>query len=174
MIDIVHSRRVFIKTGAAAGVGALVLSTTGCPFDGKKVTFYARTISAFLVEISGILPSQADFISKIVKTVSDLDAAAQRGDFATAATFFNTVVANMTQLIANIGGNLSPNVKIALALANAAIKGLAVFLKNEGATTVAAVSSMRASNPAVDDAVRTIERLANPKVIDALFEASKP
>ena len=166
-------RRLFMQTGAAAGVGSIALVTTGCPFDGKKVSFYARTISAFLVEIGDIVPSQAAFIAKIVKTVSDLDAAAQRGDFVSAASFFNTMVPNVTQLITNIGGNLTPNVKIARALANAAIKGLAVFLKNEGATTVSAVASMRASSPTVNSAVNLIERLASPTEIDAVFEASK-
>lgn len=165
------SKRNFLKAGGMAGVGALTLTTTACPFDGKKVSFYAQTISSFLVEIGEIVPAQAAFIAKIVKVVADLDAAAQRGDFASASTFFNTMVSNVTQLITNIGGGLSPQVKILLAVASAAIRSLAVLLKNQGATTVSAVASARASNASIDSAVRTIERLASPKEIDATFEA---
>src|SRR6185503_1771494 len=159
------SKRNFLKVGGAAGIGALALSATACPFDGKKVTFYSATLSNFLNEIAGLLPAQAAFIARIVKVISDFDVAYQKGDFANASAFFNTMVANVTQLISDVGRNLSPQLKMLLAVASATIRTIAVLLQQQGTTQPSAVARARAASPDADRAISTIEKLASPSAV---------
>jgi hypothetical protein len=167
------SKRNFLKVGAAAGVGALALGATACPLDSKKVTFYSATLSSFLNEVAGLLPAQAAFIARIIKVISDFDAAYQRGDFTNASAFFNTMVANVSQLISDVGRNLSPQLKMLLAVASATVRTIAVLLQQQGATQPWAVARARAASPDADRAISTIEKLAHPSAVDAAFAAAK-
>jgi len=165
-------RRQFTKrtalTLAVAGLGG---SAFKC--GAEKVTIYVQTISAFLNELGGLLPAQAQFIAKIIAVASEFDAAYRRGDFANATTFFNTLVGNISTLTAGVGVNLSPRIKVALTIVSSAVRLIAVLLQQQGATQPSAVARARAASPDADRAISTIEKLANPSAVDAAFAAAK-
>lgn len=167
------NRRQFTKRGAL-GLVVAGLSGSAWKCGSDKISIYVSTISSFLNELAQFVPAQAAFIAQIVKVASDFDVAYRRGDFTNASTFFNTLAGNISTLTTSLGIGTSPRIKTLLSVVNITVRTVAVLLMNEGATKVAEVAKARASNPAMDDAVRTIERLANPKAVDAIFEASRP
>jgi hypothetical protein len=166
------NRRVF-TTRVALTVAGIGLTTTAFKCGSDKVSIYVTTIVSFLKEISALVPAQAAFISRAIAVAGDFDAAYRRGDFANASTFFNTLVGNVQALATNLGAGLSPRIQTVLSVVSITIRTVAVLLVNEGATKVGAVVAARASNPAMDAAASTIERLANPKSVNAAFEAAK-
>jgi hypothetical protein len=166
------NRRTFAKRGAL-GLTALTLTTSAFKCGSEKVTIYVQTISAFLREIATLLPAQAAFITKIIAVAADFDAAYRRGDFTNATTFFNTLVSNLTTLTTTIGLNLSPQVKVALAIVSSTVRLIAVLLQQQGTAQPEAVARARASSPAANAAISTIERLASPAAVEATFQAAK-
>lgn len=166
------NRRSMIKRSALT-VAGLTLTTTAFKCGSEKVTIYISTIISFLREISGLLPQQSGLIAKAIDVAEDFDAAYRRGDFASASTFFNSLTGNITTLTQNLGVGLSPRIQTLLSVVSITVRTVAVLLVNQGATKVIAVAAARASSPTIDSAVRTIERLANPKEVNAAFEAVK-
>lgn len=164
------NRRQFVKRGALT-VGGLGLTSTAFKCSGKTVTFYDQTLSSFLNELAGLVPAQALFISKIVKVIADFDSAYQRGDFASAAGFFNTMVQNISSLTADLGVGLSDHGKMLLSVVSVTVRTLAVLLKDQGASNVAAVAAAKTSSVAASAAVSTISQLATG--VDATFAATK-
>jgi len=166
------NRRTFAKRGAI-GLAALTLTTSAYKCGAEKVTIYVQTISAFLNEIAGLLPAQAQFIARIISVAGEFDSAYRRGDFTNATTFFNTLVGNISTLMAAIGINLSSQVKVALAIVSSSVRLIAVLLQQQGTAQPEVVSRARAASPAANTAISTIERLANPSAVSAAFEAAK-
>jgi len=166
------NRRSFAKRGALT-LTTLALTATAFKCGSEKVSIYVTTIASFLREISGLVPSQSAFIAKAIDVAEEFDAAYRRGDFANASTFFSTLVGNVTTLIGNLGGGLSPRIQTLLSVVSITIRTVAVLLKNEGATAVSAVAAARASNPVINAAAAAIERLADPKSVNATFEATR-
>jgi len=152
-------RRQFAKRGVLTIVG-LGLTSTAFKCGSKSVTFYVSTISSFLNELGTLIPAQAGFIGKIVKVAADFDAAYQRGDFANASTFFNTMVENITTLTNDLGVTLSDRGKMLLSVVSVTVRTIAVLLRDEGATQPAAISSARATSPAASKAIGAIRTLA--------------
>lgn len=166
------NRRMFTKR-AALVLTLAGLSGSAFKCGSEKVTIYVQTISSFLREITSIIPTQASFINKIIGIAADLDSAYRRGDFTNATTFLESLSANINTLIANLGVDLSAQVKVALAIVNSTVRLIAVLLvQQSNAPTVAAAVKSRTS---VEDVRKRslIESLANEKEIDALFKASR-
>jgi len=166
------NRRQFAKRGAL-GLTALTLTTTAFKCGSEKVTIYVQTITAFLNEIAGLLPAQAQFVAKITTVAADFDAAYRRGDLANASTFFNTLVGNISTLTNTLGVNLSSQVKVGLAIVSSTVRLIAVLLQQQGATQPIAVATAKASSKPKATAISLIEKLAAPAAVDAAFEAAK-
>lgn len=146
-------RRDFLKTGAVATVAFGVGSAFTC--SKASIEVEVSTAITFLNKVKGLLPSREQAIVKIVGALNDFNSFYQRGDFTSAGKFFNTVDADFTQLINDIGVNLSPSVKIALALIDAAISAIAVLLQHSVPPAVAtkAKSTMSPEQAAAANAV---------------------
>ena len=166
------NRRQFTKRAALT---MAVAGLTGSAFKcgSEKVSIYVQTISSFLNEIAGILPTYAARIAQIVKVASDFDAAYRRGDFANASTFFNGLAENVATFTGDLGLTASSQVKIALAIVNASVRAIAVLLQSQGATQPAAVANAKASSKASARSISIIEKLAAPAAIDSALQAVK-
>lgn len=165
-------RRAFSKR-AIATLAIAGLSGSAFKCSSEKVTIYVQTISSFLREISGLIPSQADFINKIIGIAGDLDSAYRRGDFDSTTTFLESLSSNINTLIANIGVNLSPQIKVALAIVNSTVRLIAVLLVQQ-ANSPAVGAVIRSRTSSADMRKRAlIESLANEQDIDAIFKASR-
>ena len=163
-------RRGFIKR-AVLGTIALVFTTSAFKCGAEKVSIYISTITSFLREISGLLPDRAAFITRIIDVAGDFDAAYRRGDFATASTFFNTMTENIITLTGDLGVNVSSQVKMWLAVISATVRTIAVLLKDQAVKNN--VTANRAQSPTESQAMTTIDRLANPKAVNAALESVK-
>lgn len=142
--------------------------------SSEKVSTGIQTITVFMNEIAGIIPSKAAVIARIVKIASDFDIAFRRGDFSSSATLLDTLESNLKTFIADVEVNISDRVKTLLAIVGATLKMIAVLIKGEGARQPAVVAASRARSAVVDSGAKTVERLADPKAVDALFQAARP
>lgn len=163
------SKRNFLRVGGVAVVGTLTLSAFKC--GAESVTRYTSTIIAFLGEIATLLPTQANFISQIIKVARQFDEAYRRGDFANAGTFFNTMAGNITTLFNTLGVGVSSQVKVALAIVSTTVKLIAVLLMDQGATQSDTIAD--AQTPAMRSAINLIQRLASPASVNATYEAAR-
>jgi hypothetical protein len=147
------SRREFLRQGGfgatsliltgAAGMtaGAIVVPDPGC--SKASIEVEVSTAITFLNKVSSLLPGKAQIIAKIVAALNDFNKFYQAGDFTSAGKFFSTVDADFTQLITDLGVNLSPSVKIALALVDAALAAIGVLMKSQaGAPGVPSKAAM--------------------------------
>lgn len=159
------NKRTFLKLSATAGVGALALPTVGCG-DKKDVDFYIATVTGALEQLKPLLPNQETLLSKAISIARSVNSAYQDGKFDTALGLANNLVSTINDIIAAAGVNLSNGVKITLSIANVALSAAAVLIKNAMPAEVAA----RVSNPAME----TLESMASPKRVNAVFEASRP
>lgn len=166
------NRRQFSKRTLLAVVAA---AATGSAFkcSSEKVSIYVQTITSFLREIGTLIPAQASFINKIIGIAGDLDSAYRRGDFDSTTTFLESLSANINVLITNLGVNLSPQIKVALAIVNSTVRLIAVLLVQQ-ASSPAVTAVVKSRTSAEDMRKRAlIESLANEHDIDAIFKASR-
>ena len=162
------NRRQMLTTTGLGVVSIGVMSQVGC--KPKNLSLYVQTVVGALQEISPLLPSQAQFISKIVTVAADFDAAYKRGDFESATTLFSTIVSNVSQLISDIG-TPSPQIKVALAVAGIALRAIATLLASQATPAIAAQASKAAGAQA--KAVNTVRRLSNPQIFDDILNSLK-
>lgn len=169
------NRRTLLKTGGLAAIGTLALNTAGCG-DKEDIEFYVATVTGTLEELKPLLPAQAALLSKGISIAKSFNDAYQDGKFDNAMTIFENLVGVINEIIAAAGIGVSDSVKVALAVAGVAIRAIAVLLKRQAAqpAVAAAVKERATTSDASAKRVSLIESLANPKEINALFEASKP
>lgn len=169
------NRRTLLQTGGLAAIGTLALNTTGCG-DKEDVEFYIATVSGTLEELKPLLPAQAALLSKGISIAKSFNQAYQDGKFDSAMSIFENLVGVINEIIAAAGISVSDSVKVALAVAGVAIRAIAVLLKRQAEQPAVAAAVKQKSMASADSAKRVslVESLANPKEINALFEASKP
>lgn len=166
-------RRQFI-TRTAIGLPALVFTTTALKCGSEKVSLYVSTINSFLREISTLIPSQSDFISKMITVASDLDSAYRRGDFDNATTFLETLTGNLSTLITSLGLEASGQVKVGLAIVSSTVRLIAVLIHDQASQPVIASAVKRRTGVANARKKSLIESLVDKEEIDALLQASRP
>lgn len=172
--DINFNRRNFLRASGTAGIGLLALGASEC---GKKnVDFYVATVIGTLEELKSLLPAQATLLSRGISVAKSFNDAYQDGKFDSAMTIFENLVGVVNEIIAAAGVNVSDGVKIALAVAGVAIRGIAVLLKDSTADPQVAAAVKEKASASAADARRMslVESLANPKSVQVVFETSRP
>lgn len=160
--------------GIALGGIAAPISQPGTPepaCSAKSVNAEYQVVKTFLNVVAVEIPSQKPTIDKILKIGDDFNADYQRGDFVNAAAIFATFEADITQFIADVGVNLSPRVKIALVLANAAVAAIGGLLKSQKGVPAVQSALMNATTEQQAQAAAIEKRAAQ---IDRLFAAIHP
>jgi hypothetical protein len=160
-------RRGFLRlagTGMAGLAVGGVIAPVGRPGTPEPactskpaIEVEVSTAITFLSKVSSLLPTQAQIITKIVAALNDFNKFYQAGDFTSAGKFFDTIDADATQLVADVGVNLSPSIKIALALADAAISAIGVLL-NSQKNVPAVMAAKRQATPEQMKAISAVER----------------
>ena len=154
-------------TGFTGGVvGLSVVPEPAC--SKKSVEVEVSTAVTFLNKVSSLLPAKAQFIARIVGALGDFNTAYQAGKFDSAAEFLASASTLFEQLVGDLGVNLSPSVKIALAIVDAAISAIAVLLKSQ-ASVPEVVEAMKSAPPAKQKQISVIEKRAAHA--EKLFEA---
>lgn len=169
------NRRTLLKTGGAAALGTFTLGNTSCP--GKEdLEFYVATVTATLEELKPLLPAQSALLSKGISIAKSFNDAYQDGKFDSAMTIFENLVGVINEIIAAAGINASDGVKVALAVAGVAIRGIAVLLKRQAEQPAVAAVVKEKAKASADSAkqVSLVESLANPKSVQMIFEAARP
>jgi len=169
------SKRHFMRL-AGTGATGIVLggmmppislpSTPEPACSAKSVGAEVRVAETFLKVVAIELPSQKPIIDKIIKVADDFNADYQRGDFKNAASIFATLEGDVTQLISDLGVNVSQRIKVALVLVDAAITAIGELLNSQKGAVV--VNLMNAT-PAEQAKAAAIERRAAR--VDKLFRA---
>lgn len=159
------NRRSLLKLSATAGVGALTIPLVGCG-DKKDVDFYIATVTGAFEQLIPILPAQETLLRKAISIARSVNSAYQAGKFDSALSLANNLVTTINEIIAAAGVNVSTTVKVILSIANVALSAAAVLIKN----AMPAEVMSRAATPAM----ATLESMASPKRVDAVFEASRP
>lgn len=174
MIDIIHSRRTFIKVGAMAGAGVLVASQVSCG-DKEDVDFYTSTITGALTTLKTLLSNQADILDKGIQVAKTFNKAYQDGKFDTAMALFENLTEVINDVIMAVGAGMSDSIRITLALADVGIRAIAVLLKRQQAKPeVAASLKNRSLSPMQERQLSVVEALSNSRSVQAVFEASRP
>lgn len=166
------SKRNFLKVGGVAAVGTLTLSTAGC---GPSMNTWVQTIIGGLQELGPLLPGQAALLTKAVGIAKSFNDAWQSGKFTNAVGILENLTGTIQQIIADAGINLSPQVKTMLAVVGVALRTVAVIMKEQlNNPDVADAVRRQTSSPGAARQRALIERMADSKTVDALFEAAKP
>lgn len=160
------SKRSFLAVAGLGATGfALGTAFTAPACSAKSVSAEIIVVETFLKVVAVEIPNQSAIITKILKVADDFNADYQRGDFANAAAIFATLETDTTQLIADLGVNVSQRVKIALVLIDAAITAIGELLKSQ---KTAVIQGMIATPEKKAQAMQ-IEKRADK--IDKLFRA---
>lgn len=157
------SRRRFLQVGAAAGVGTLVVSQSGC--EKKDVDFYIATVTGSLAQLKTFLPNQATLIDRAVSIAKSVNDAYQDGKFDSALSLARNLTTTINELIAAAGVNLSDTVKIIISIANVALGAVAVLIEHSQPAS--------AANRSLSPDAEAMRVLASPKRVNAIFEASR-
>lgn len=164
------TRRNLLKTGGLAAIGTLVVGTTAC---GERISFYVSTVIGSLEALKPLLPNAAPQIQKAIDAAKAFDAAYRAGKFADASTLF----ANLGDLaleIFNVVGVVDPRIGLAIALGRVAFNAIATLLKRQMEDpAVAAIVAARNDAQSLR-AKAMIERMADPKMIEAILADVKP
>lgn len=123
-----------IGLGGAGFVATAAFTAPAC--SGKSVGAEVAVVETFLKVVAVEIPNQKPIIDKIIKVADDFNADYQKGDFATAATIFATLEGDITQLIADLGKNVSDRVKTALILVDAGITAIWELLNSQNTPAV--------------------------------------
>lgn len=161
------SKRNFLKLGAAAGVGALIVPLAGC---GKNISFYTSTVIGALKDLSPLLPNLSDRIKQAIAVAESFDKAYQSGAFANAASLFETLTTVVSEIVAAIGV-MSDSVKLAIAVGGVALRAIGVLLKSQASDPVVAAEVARSSN---QSAKAMIEKMGDITVIDKMLQLVMP
>lgn len=161
------NRRTVLKTGGLAALGGMTLSVTGC---GKNLSVYVATVIGSLEELSPLLPNLSPQIRKAVDIAKSFDSAYRAGKFTDASAIFTNLTSTVSEIV-TIAGVTDPQVRIAIAVGGVALRAIAALLNSQAtepavATAVAASKNVRAKT--------VIERMADQRVIDKVYEAVKP
>jgi hypothetical protein len=145
------SKRTFMKQAgfgagslalSAAGGGALIAVVVPDPSCSKpSIEIEVSTAITFLKRVSDLLPNQSGIVGKIVAALDSFNKAYQAGDFDSAGNFFDSVDSLFAQFTSDLGVNIPASVKIAMALVDAAIAGIAVLLKSKAPAAMPAKMS---------------------------------
>lgn len=168
------NRRTLLKTGGMATVGALTIGAGPC--SSKNLSVYVSTIVGALEELKPLLPNQSSLLTRAISIAKSFDEAYRAGKFDTATALFENLAGVVGQIADSVGVT-SPSVKIAIAVAGIAMRAIAVLMKQqatENPQVADAVSAKTERDPAASTRKSLIERMADEKAVNALFEASKP
>lgn len=157
------TRRTFIKTGAAAGVGVLALSATAC--EKKDVDFYINTVTTALDKLKPLLPNQATLLSKAISIAKEVNEAYQDGRFDSALSLLSNLTTTINDVIAAAGVGLSDSAKIVIAIVDVALTAAVVLIEG----SIPASQQNKALSPEAEK----VKALASPKRVNAIFEASR-
>lgn len=161
-------RRNFLRLGVTGVVGAVVVSQLGC--SPKSVNAEIQVAETFLRVVAVEIPNQKPTIEKILKVADDFNADYQRGDFVNATAIFANLEADVTQLISDVGVNLSSRAKMALVFIDAAVTAIADLLKSQrGAPGVPSKAAMSTQQKAQAEAIES-----RAGRVDKLFAAIRP
>lgn len=162
-------KRRFLTTGTRAVLGAMVLSGAGLSVAcGEKISFYVSTVIGSLEALIPLLPNAAPQIRKAVEAAKAFDAAYRAGKFTDASTLF----ANLGDLaleIFNVVGVVDPRIGLAIALGRVAFNAIATLLKKQMEDQAVAAIVNAQNDPRSLRAKAMIERMADPKMIEAIL-----
>src|ERR1700720_1838820 len=168
------SKRNFLRlagTGAAGLAIGGVIAPIGAPgtpepaCSAKSVNAEVQIVKTFLQVVAVELPNQGPFITKILKIADGFNTDYQRGDFVNASAVFKNLEGDVAQLVADVGVNLDPRIKIALVLANAAIVAIGGLLQSQKsvpavqAALMNATPEQRSQAAAIEKRAAQIDRL---------------
>jgi len=161
------TRRNVLKAGGAAAIAYVTLGAGSC---GKNISVYTATVIGSLKELLPLLPNLSDRIRQAISIAETFDKAYSEGKFANAATIFENLTSILSELF-NAIGTPSDSVKVAIAVGGVALRAIATLLKSQ--STQSKVAGVVAANKN-SSAVLMIDRMADPRVIDAVVQAVKP
>lgn len=167
------SKRNFMKAGGVAAAGTLMLGAKGCGID---VDTWVRTILGGLETLKSYLPAQEALITKAISVAKVFNEAWKGGKFTDATALFENLSNVINEFITAAGIDLSQEVKIIIVVIDGALTAIALFMKKEAndPAIAAAVNAKTAADPNAARQRALIEKMANPRAIDALFAASRP
>lgn len=126
------NRRQAITSIGLGGAGFAATAAFNAPAcSGKSVGAEVTVVETFLKVVAVEIPNQSATITRILKVADDFNTDYQRGDFANAATIFATLEGDITQLIADLGVNVSDRVKTALVLIDAGVTAIWELLNSQ-------------------------------------------
>lgn len=131
------TRREAIATiglGSAGYMATAAFTAPAC--SAKSVGAEIVVVKSFLKVVSTEIPGQPAMITKILKVADDFNADYQRGDFVSAGTIFATLEGDITQLISDLGVNVSNRVKTALVLIDAGVTAIWELLNSQKTAAV--------------------------------------
>jgi hypothetical protein len=163
-------RRTLLKTGGLAAIVTLTLGNKGCT---QKISFYVSTVIGSLEALSPLLPSASGLITKAVAAAKAFDEAYRAGKFADSTALFANL-GDLAMQIAELAGVASPQIKIAIAVGRVALNAIASILKSQLADPVVAGIVAARSDAAAVRQKAMIERFADEKMIETLFQSAKP
>lgn len=169
-------RRQMISTTALGAAGFVVGTGFAAPGCGDKedIDFYASTIIGSLETLKTLAPNQADMLDKGIGIARTFNKAYQDGKFDTAMGLFENLTNLIRDVILAVGVGMSDGVKVTLAIADVGIRAIAVLLKRQATKPeIAEELKNRSVSPAQERQMALVQSLANPKAIDAVFEASR-
>lgn len=168
------TRRTLLKSGGWATVGLLTVGAGPC--NSKNISPYVSTIIGALDELKPLLPNQSELLSRAVSIAKNFDDAYRAGKFDNATALFENL-AGVVGDIADSAGIASPSIKVAIAVAGIAMRAIAVAMKqqaDDNPTVAAVVAARTGASKASASRKSLIERMADEKAVNQLFEASKP
>jgi hypothetical protein len=133
-------RRQALTTIGLGGTGFIAGSAFTAPAcNGKSVSAEVTVVETFLKVVAVEIPNQKPTIDKILKVADDFNADYQWGDFASAASVFASLDADITQLISDLGVNVSDHVKADLVLIDAGLTAIWQLLNSQKTPAVQGV-----------------------------------
>lgn len=162
-----NRRQAITSIGLGSAGFAATAAFTAPACSAKSVGAEISVVETFLKVVATELPNQSAIITKILKIADDFNVDYQRGDFANAASIFASLETDITQLITDIGVNVSSRVKIALVLIDAAVTAIGELLKSQ--KTPAMQGIIANSTPEKKAQAAQIEQRASK--VDKLFKA---
>lgn len=157
------NRRRFIQTGAAAGVGTVVVSQIAC---GKSIANEIAIIISTAGELKPLLPAQAALLDTIAKVAHDFNVAYSRGDFDSARQLFDSLAGDISTLMADIG-QTDPHITLLVAIVSVAIHAVAALL-NAQATPVLAGKARTAAPATVSRVQQMSSKDTAGKILDSV------
>lgn len=161
------NRRTFIGTTAVAGAG---LASMGLKCGGPSVRNTVTIIAGAIAELKPLFPN-LDLLDKIITLANSFNNAWTAGKFNDARTFFLNLDTLVGQVIADLGVNATPRMKLILATLGIGVRTIAALIAEQANAQPAAAVAAKSRMP---KAASRVEQLADPSAADALLKASRP